>query len=76
MKVKTSITLSKELLKAIDRHKARFNSRSEFFEAAGRAFLAHLARTEAERRDLEIINRNAESLNEEATDVLVYQAPL
>ena len=53
-----------------------FRSRSEFLEHAARVFLAHLARVETERRDLEIINRNAESLNAEAADVLAYQVPL
>ena len=34
-----------------------------------------LARKEAEQRDLEIINRRADSLNAEAEDVLTYQVP-
>ncbi|HOO77720.1 MAG TPA: hypothetical protein PLI51_03400 [bacterium] len=73
MKVKTSITLSGEVLGLIDRHHAEFRSRSEFLERAARAFLADLARTEAERRDLEIINQHADELNAEAEDVLAYQ---
>lgn len=76
MKVKTSITLSGDLLRAIDRHGAEFRSRSEFLEAAARGFLARLARTKAERRDLEIINRHADELNAEAKDVLAYQVPV
>ncbi len=76
MKVKPSITLSREVLRAIDRHRSEFKSRSEFLEAAARGFLARLARTKAERRDLELINRNADELNAEAEDVLAYQAPL
>ena len=76
MKVKTSITLSEEVLKAIDRHNSEFKSRSEFLEAAARIFLMRLARTKAERRDLEIINRRADELNAEAEDVLSYQVPL
>lgn len=76
MKVKTSITLSGEVLQAIDRHHSEFKSRSEFLEVAARRYLSRLARTKAERRDLEIINRNAETLNEEAGDVLGYQVPL
>ncbi|NIA10659.1 MAG: hypothetical protein GWP10_13265 [Nitrospiraceae bacterium] len=51
-------------------------SRSEFLERAARAFLEHLARTEAERRDLEIINQHADELNAEAEDVLAYQVAL
>jgi metal-responsive CopG/Arc/MetJ family transcriptional regulator len=76
MKVKTSVTLSEELLKAIDRHQSGYNSRSEFLEAAARSFLVGLIRKKTERRDLEIINRHADELNAEAEDVLAYQVPL
>jgi metal-responsive CopG/Arc/MetJ family transcriptional regulator len=76
MKVKTSITLSQQVLQLIDKHSQDFRSRSEFMEQAARSLLASLARTEAERRDLEIINRNADRLNAEAEDVLAYQVPL
>lgn len=73
MKVKTSITLSEDLLGAIDRYQPEFNSRSEFLEAAARSYLVRLARKRAERRDLEIINRHADALNAEAEDVLTFQ---
>ena len=76
MKIKTSITLSEEILKAIDLHIGECRSRSEFLEMAVRQFIAQLARKKAERRDLEIINRHADSLNAEAEDVLTYQVPL
>jgi metal-responsive CopG/Arc/MetJ family transcriptional regulator len=76
MKVKTSITLSEELLKAIDRHQSEYNSRSEFLEEAACSFLVRLTRKKRERRDLEIIDRLANKLNSEAEDVLSYQAPL
>ena len=76
MKVKTSITLSKELLRAIDCHQSEYNSRSEFLEAAARSFLGRLARKKEERRDLEIINLHADDLNAEAEDVLAYQVTL
>ena len=76
MKVKTSITLSDEVLKAIDLHIGEHRSRSEFLETAVRKFITQLVRKEAEQRDLEIINRRADSLNAEAKDVLTYQAQL
>lgn len=76
MKVKTSITLSGDVIAAIDRHSREFGSRSEFLETAARELLARLARTAAERKDLEIINRRAAALNAEAEDVLSYQVPL
>jgi metal-responsive CopG/Arc/MetJ family transcriptional regulator len=76
MKVKTSITLSDEVLKTIDLYIGEYRSRSEFLETAARKFIAQLERKEAERRDFEIINRCADSLNAEAEDVLTYQVPL
>ena len=76
MKIKTSITLSNEVLKAIELYIGEYRSRSEFIETATRKFLAHLARKEAEQRDLELINRHSDSLNAEAEDVLTYQVPL
>ena len=76
MKTKTSVTLSDAALRGIQEYAARFRTRSEFIEAAVSYFLAHLAREGAERGDLDIINRRADALNEEAKDVLDYQVPL
>jgi len=76
MKVKTSITLSDDLLDEIDRRSGEFRSRSAFLETAARGFLRQLARTELEQRDLNTINRRAEALNAEAADVLSYQVQL
>jgi len=77
MKVKTSITLSKELLQAIDkRAKQLKKNRSDIMEAAVWAFIGQLIRDEQNARDLEIINRRADFLNQEAVDVLAYQMPL
>ncbi len=49
---------------------------SEFIEEAVRRSLARQTRDEDSDRDIEIINRNARQLNEEAEDVLEYQAAL
>ena len=76
MKIKTSITLSDEILKAIDLHIGTYRSRSEFLETAARIFIEHLKKKEAEQRDLEIINKCSDSLNAEAEDVLGYQVPI
>ncbi|MDL1976396.1 MAG: ribbon-helix-helix domain-containing protein [Deltaproteobacteria bacterium] len=76
MKVKTSITLSAEVLKAIDLYIGEYKSRSAFLETAARQFIIQLERKKTEQRDLEIINRHADSLNAEAEDVLTYQVPL
>jgi Arc/MetJ-type ribon-helix-helix transcriptional regulator len=75
MKVKTSITLTGSLLHEIDSQEA-FKSRSDFIEKAVRRLLVHIQREEAERKDLELINRHADKLNAEAKDTLAYQVPL
>jgi metal-responsive CopG/Arc/MetJ family transcriptional regulator len=73
MKTKTSITLSEDVLKAVDKLTGQSKNRSEFIETAVRAYMAHLIRRERNARDLEIINQRADRLNEEALDVLAYQ---
>jgi len=45
-----------------------------FIEAALRAFIAQMARDEQNARDLAVINRRADYLNQEAIDVLTYEA--
>ena len=74
MKVKTSITLSEDLVKILSRYAAE--NRSEFIEKALRSFIAQLARNEKTARDIRIINDKAEALNAEAEDVLAYQVKL
>ena len=77
MKVKTSITLSEDLVRAIDRRASeRHSSRSDFIEAAARAFIDQLARRDADAKDREILDREADRLNRETADVLEYQAAL
>lgn len=76
MKVKTTITLSEDLLKAIDLHLGSEKSRSEFLEAAAEKYIEGLERAKAEQRDFEIIERYSDSLNQEAEDVLGYQTDL
>ncbi|MGO9647169.1 putative transcriptional regulator, CopG family [Candidatus Sulfotelmatobacter sp. SbA7] len=80
MKEKTSITLSGDVLAAIDRlagpRKAGSkHSRSAFIERVLREFLRERARAALQARDLERINAAAGRLNAEAADVLEYQAP-
>jgi metal-responsive CopG/Arc/MetJ family transcriptional regulator len=75
-KVKTSITLSEDLLKTIDQLSTHYKNRSDFIEAAVRAFVAQIMRDAQNTRDLELINRHAGRLNQEAEDVLTYQADL
>jgi len=74
MKIKTSLTLSKELLEVIDRQAEGHKSRSDFIENALWKYLNFVIRQEKNRRDLKLINKNSNALNEEAIDVLEYQA--
>ena len=76
MKVKTSITLSEDLLRAIDEYAGEYKNRSDFIENAIRAFIVHLIRRQQDARDLEIINQRADHLNRKAADVLTYQVDL
>lgn len=73
MRVKTSVTLSTELLHAID---AQAGQRSAFIEAAAWAYLRARERERRDASDLAIIDANAERLNAEALDALDYQAAL
>jgi metal-responsive CopG/Arc/MetJ family transcriptional regulator len=76
MKEKTSITLSKEVLKGIDRIAGKKQSRSAFIEEVLLQYLRQRARAQRDAREVEIINRHAEQLNRDALDGLEYQAPL
>ncbi len=73
MKTKTSITLSEDVVKAIDKFSGQYKNRSEFIELALRHYIAQLIRKQRNARDLEIINQRAGRLNKEALDVLAYQ---
>jgi len=75
MKIKTSITLSKDVLREIDaRVEAQRRSRSEFIEEAVRAFLAHADRLSLQAREAALLRQHAAALNAEMADVLEYQA--
>jgi metal-responsive CopG/Arc/MetJ family transcriptional regulator len=76
MKTKTSITLTEQLIKSIDRFDKQYKNRSDFIETAVKAFIRQIELEEQNARDIGIINKNAERLNSEASDVLTYQAKL
>jgi metal-responsive CopG/Arc/MetJ family transcriptional regulator len=74
MKVKTSVTLSEELVSRLDQRARRLKkNRSELIEAAVSLMIEQLDRREISGRDIEIIRQNADELNAEAEDVLSYQ---
>jgi len=74
MKEKTSITLSGDVLAAIDRLAGSKQSRSAFIERVLREYLRQRARAALQARDLERINAAAQQLNAEAAEVMEYQA--
>ena len=73
MKLKTSLTLSEDVLKTIRWAARKGESRSQTIERLVREGLAARARRAADDRDLALINRHAARLNAEADDVLAYQ---
>ena len=70
VRVKTSITLPQELIARLDRVDS---NRSAVLERAATLYLAQLDRERRNRKDLEIINRQAVRLNQESEDTLGYQ---
>lgn len=72
MKVKTSVTLSEELLAALDSETDAEN-RSAFIEEAAWEFLELRKRRLRDRRELDLIEANSDALNAEAHDVLDFQ---
>ena len=73
MKVKTSITLSPQTLRAIDEIVDSNTSRSQIVEQAVIEFIERHRRQHREARDLEILNGSAAVLNREVEDILLYQ---
>ena len=76
MKVKTSITLSRDIVEKIDSLSESYGNRSALIEKAVRDFLAAREKLDRDYNDLEIINQQADTLNTEAKDVLSYQVDL
>ena len=72
MKVKTSVTLSEELLQAISAETSSDN-RSAFIETATWEYLELRRKRVRDRREMELISTNADLLNDEARDALEFQ---
>ncbi|MGH7455349.1 MAG: ribbon-helix-helix protein, CopG family [bacterium] len=78
MKIETTISLEPELLQSL-KHILGANghsSLSELIEEVLRRFLASERQKTYDPHELELINRNADRLNQEAEDVLTYQTEL
>jgi metal-responsive CopG/Arc/MetJ family transcriptional regulator len=76
MKVKTSITLSKDIIEKMDSLAKSYGNRSALIEKAVRDLIAVQKKLDRDHSDLEIINKQAAALNSEAIDVLSYQVDL
>jgi len=76
MKVKTSVTLSEDVLEEVDSLIVEAGNRSAFIEEAVREHLNRLRQRARDENDLHILNEQADELNEEALDVLSYQVEL
>lgn len=74
MKVKTSITLSPDVVESIDRLAGESRNRSEFIEFALRDYIARKRRDIQNARDSQIIKRQYKRLNKEAADVASFQS--
>lgn len=74
MKEKTSITLSREVLAKLDRLAGHRSSRSAVIEQVLREYIRQRERAALNASDLEILNREAHRLNQEAEQTLAYQA--
>ena len=71
--MKTSVTLEKEVVTAVEEAAREGESRSQVIERLLRQSFAAQERAAIDQRDRNIINAHADELNEEAVDVLGYQ---
>lgn len=76
MKEKTSITLSREVLRDIDKLSGSKRSRSAFIENVLLRYLRERVRSQRDARELQLINAKAEELNRDALEGLEFQAEL
>lgn len=74
MKVKTSLTLSEDVLSRIDKLAGAKVSRSSFVEEILRDFIDGRAQARRDAREVAAINRHAPQLNAEMAEALTFQA--
>jgi hypothetical protein len=72
--MKTSLSLSREVVGGVDRVAEKKRSRSAVVDDVLRGYLWQRERAAAHARDLEKIKRFADELNAEMRDVLAYQS--
>jgi metal-responsive CopG/Arc/MetJ family transcriptional regulator len=73
MKVQTSVMLPESLLSTIGQLSEQGKTLSDFIETALQLYIAKLKHSDNSYKDIEIINRNADDLNQETQNALEYQ---
>ncbi len=73
-KVKTSVSLSEGLLRAVDMLAGK-SSRSAWIERSIRASVRRALKRQRDDDEVRLLNEHAESLNRESADALAYQTP-
>jgi metal-responsive CopG/Arc/MetJ family transcriptional regulator len=76
MKAKTSLTLSEDLVRSLDKLAGPKVSRSAFIEKILRDFLNRRDQARRDAREVTAINKHAAQLNAEMSDALSFQANL
>lgn len=74
MKTKTSLTLSEDLLKTLDKMSGPTVSRSAFIERILREFIERPGKVRRNAQEVAAINRHVAHLNAEMSDALSFQA--
>lgn len=74
MKSKTSLSLSDDLLKDLDRMAGPSVSRSSFIERILRDFVEQRARQKRRAQEIAAINAHADKINSEMSDALSFQS--
>lgn len=74
MRVRTSVTLPKELLVKVDALASKKHKRSAIVESALRDYVAKENGAKLNARDIEIINANADLINKQVEETLEFQA--
>jgi hypothetical protein len=75
MREKTSVTLSRDVLRDVARYAAAGESRSAYIERVLRGHFRRRARALEQALDLERLNAATDRLNAEMGEVLEFQAP-
>jgi len=74
MRVRTSVTLPKDLLVKVDALTGKKHKRSAIVELALRDYVTKENGKKLNTRDIEIINANADLINKQVKETLEFQA--